>query len=279
MIYTKVIFGITPDNKINREILIAILSQSQFESFEETEDSVVAFCPGENFSSEQIRELLKNIEFSTEIKSELIPDQNWNEVWEKNYFKPLLIAEKCLVRAPFHTQYPKSEYEIVIEPNMAFGTGNHETTTLMAEEILRLDMQNKSVLDMGCGTGILAILASMHGAKKITAIDNDRWAFEGTIENARINNISNIETYLGDASLLKNQQFDIIFANIQKNIVTRDLPIYSKVLKPGGRMLLSGFYQHDVSDIREVTQPLNLKETGLHEKNNWVVNSYQKSGQ
>ncbi|HBL78233.1 MAG: ribosomal protein L11 methyltransferase [Bacteroidetes bacterium GWF2_42_66] len=277
MIYTKVSFIITPDNEINREILVAVLSQTEFESFDETDESVEAFWPGENFTPEAVIPLIQDLNFDVEMKDEIIPDQNWNEVWEKNYFKPLLIAEKCLVRAPFHTEYPEAEYEIIIEPNMAFGTGNHETTSLMAEEILKLDVSGKTVLDMGCGTGILAILASMRGAEKVTAIDIDHWAFEGTVENARVNKIANIEAALGDASLLVDQQFDIIFANIQKNIVMRDLPVYNNVLKPGGQILLSGFYKNDVPDVRNVAEGLKLKQIGLQEKNNWVVNSYQKA--
>ncbi len=276
MIYTKVSFTLTPDTEMNREILVAMLGQSDFESFDETENSVDAFWPGQNFSPETIQPIIEEIGFVVTIAHEIIPDQNWNEVWEKNYFKPLLIAEKCLVRAPFHTEYPEAEYEIIIEPNMAFGTGNHETTSLMAEEILKLDVTGKTVLDMGCGTGILAILASMCGAEKIIAIDIDNWAFEGTVENARVNNISNIEAHLGDASLLTNQQFDVIFANIQKNIVTRDMPFYYQVLKPGGLILFSGFYKNDVPDVLKIAESLGLKQVGLQEKNNWVVNSYIK---
>ncbi len=276
MIYTKVTFTISPDTETNREILIAVLSQTDFESFDETVETVEAFWPGENFTTETVTYLLQDLEFQVEMKQETIPDQNWNEVWEKNYFKPLLIAEKCLVRAPFHTEYTNAEYEIIIEPNMAFGTGNHETTSLMAEEILKLDFHGKTVLDMGCGTGILAILASMRGAEKVTAIDIDRWAFEGTIENTRVNKISNIEALMGDASLLTDQQFDIIFANIQKNIVMRDLPVYNQVLKPGGQILLSGFYVTDVPDVQKIAEGTGLVPIGLQEKNNWAVNSYRK---
>lgn len=276
MIYTKVSFSLNPDNEINREILVAVLGMSEFESFNETDEAVEAFWPGESFAPELISESIAELGFTTELTHEIIPDQNWNEVWEKNYFKPLLIAEKCLVRAPFHTEYPEAEYEIVIEPNMAFGTGNHETTSLMAEEILKQDMQGKTVLDMGCGTGILAILASMRGAEKLTAIDIDSWAFEGTVENARVNNIKNIEAHLGDASLLTNQQYDVIFANIQKNIVTRDMPAYCQVLKPGGIILFSGFYNNDVADVNKVAESLGLQQIGLKEKNNWVVNTYIK---
>jgi len=276
MIYTKVSFKITPDNETNREILIALLSQSKFESFDETDDLVEAYWPGEDFTVTQIEPFTEHAGFSIEIKSEIIPDQNWNKIWEENYFKPLLIAGKCLVRAPFHTEYPHAEYEIIIEPNMAFGTGNHETTSLMAEEIMKLDLSGKDVLDMGCGTGILAILASMRGAEKITAIDIDRWSYEATVENSRVNKTGNISAFQGDASLLDAQKFDVIFANIQRNIILRDLPAYNKVLKTGGTILLSGFYKQDVPEIQKVAGELNLQQTGLQEKNKWVVNIYTK---
>ncbi len=277
MVYTKVSFKVKPDNETNREILVAVLSQTDFESFDETEETVEAFWPGEEFTPETILPHMQNLSFEFEMIHEIIPDQNWNEVWEKNYFKPLLIANKCLVRAPFHTGCPEAEYEIIIEPDMAFGTGNHETTSMMAEEILSLDLSGKTVLDMGCGTGILAILASKRGAAEITAIDIDKWAFESTVENAKVNKVANIEASRGDASLLTGQQFDIIFANIQKNIIIRDLPVYTRVLNPGGSILLSGFYRDDVPEVKAVAKELGLSQTGLHEKNNWVVNSYRKA--
>ena len=154
---------------------------------------------------------------------------------------------------------------------MAFGTGNHETTTLMAETILEQNYTGMTVLDMGCGTGILAMLASLRGAEHVTAIDIDHWSFESTVENARLNNINNLEAQLGDASLLGTQQFDVVFANIHKNVIVNDLPAYRKVLKPGGQLLLSGFYQTDVEDILNVARPLGLEQLALKENNNWVV--------
>ena len=141
---------------------------------------------------------------------EVIKDRNWNEVWEKNYFKPLIIGNECVIRAPFHDEYPKARYEIIIEPNMAFGTGNHETTTLMLEAILAENVQGKKILDMGCGTGILGILAAMKGAAEVTAIDISEWAFSGTKENAAYNNIKNLTVYQGDARFAgrRNIRFD-----------------------------------------------------------------------
>jgi ribosomal protein L11 methyltransferase len=154
---------------------------------------------------------------------------------------------------------------------MAFGTGNHETTTLVAEQILDMDLTGKKVLDMGCGTGILGMLASLKGAKSVVAVDIDKWSFESTVENARLNNIANIEARLGDAGLLGSEQFEVIFANIHKNVIVNDLPVYESVLQSGGQLYLSGFYNHDMPDVKQKAESLGLIETGFREKNNWVV--------
>jgi ribosomal protein L11 methyltransferase len=159
---------------------------------------------------------------------------------------------------------------------MAFGTGNHETTTLVAEQILDMDLAGKTVLDMGCGTGILGMLASLKGAKSITAIDIDTWSFESTVENARLNNIFNLEAKLGDASLLGSETYEIIFANIHKNVIINDLPVYARVLHPGGKIYLSGFYTQDMPDVKAKAESLGLVEKGHQEKNNWVVYSFEK---
>ena len=276
MNYTKISFQLEPDNAENREILIAMLSDLPFESFDETEELVMGYIPGETVNLDEIREITSSLPFSVDTESEMIPDQNWNEVWEKNYFKPLLIGGRCLVRAPFHTEFEPAEFELVIEPKMAFGTGNHETTTLVAGQILNMDLNGKTILDMGCGTGILGMLASKKGAKHITAIDIDNWSFESTVENARLNNIENLEARLGDAGLLGNETFDIIFANIHKNVILNDLPAYEKVLQTGGKLYLSGFYKHDMPDVKEKAESLGLQETGFQEKNNWVVYGFEK---
>jgi ribosomal protein L11 methyltransferase len=276
MNYTKISFKLTPDSEENREILVAVLSDLAFESFDETDDLVLGYVPGESFDFDEMNEITSALPFSVETENEMIPDQNWNEVWEKNYFKPLLIGGRCLVRAPFHTEYEPAEFELVIEPKMAFGTGNHETTTLVAKQILDMDLTDKTVLDMGCGTGILGMLASLKGAKSITAIDIDNWSFESTVENARLNNIFNLEAKLGDASLLDSESYDVIFANIHKNVIINDLPAYEKVLQSGGKLYLSGFYTHDMPDVKAKAESLGLIETGVHEKNNWVVYSFVK---
>lgn len=276
MDYQKAIIKLQPDNELNREVLMAVLGDAGFESFVENETSVEAYIQAPLWNGSLLDNADFNEMFSIEWADEFIPDQNWNEEWEKNYFKPLLIADRCLVRAPFHTEYPKAEYEIVIEPKMAFGTGNHETTSLMVESILGMELTGKNVLDMGCGTGILSMLSSMMGAKCITAIDIDSWAYESTVENCQLNNCDNVKALLGDAALLGNECFDVVFANIHKNILLNDMPKYVEVLTDGGVLFMSGFYLSDIDDITNKAQSLGLKYMRHIVKNNWTVAVYSK---
>ena len=279
MDYNKVTINIIPHEEWLRDVLTAQLGEIGFDSFLETETGVEAFIPAMNYHEDNFFEVIKSFdeEFIFEVNCELIKSQNWNEVWEKNYFKPLVIKDECVIRAPFHTDFPKAKYEIVIEPNMAFGTGNHETTSMMVETILENDMENKTVLDMGCGTGILGILASMKGAKKVTAIDIDEWSFTGANENTLLNNIDNMVVKQGDAGLLGSDKFDIIFANIHKNVLMNDMPAYFEVLKPEGILIMSGFYTEDIHDIKSKAENLGLKDNGFKTKNNWVAASFKRS--
>lgn len=278
MDYQKVTITITPFQGWLRDILNAQLAEIGFDSFMELEDGFDAFVPAENYSEENIKSVLKAFkdDFSFDVKTEFINDQNWNKEWEKNFFKPLVIGGECMIRAPFHTEYPNAEYEIVIEPNMAFGTGNHETTATIIESILQNDLTGQTILDMGCGTGILSILASLKGADFITAIDIDKWSYEGTLENAELNNIKNIEVKLGDASLLGKESYDLIFANIHKNVLLDDMPAYYKVLNEGGTLIMSGFYTEDIPDIKAKAESLGLQDAGFVEKNNWTAHSFTK---
>ena len=278
MDYQKITIQITPFQEWLRDVLNAQLAEIGFDSFVETENGFEAFIPANTFSEENLNTVLETFsgDFSFEVQSEFIADQNWNKEWEKNYFKPLVIGGECMIRAPFHTEYPDAKYEIVIEPNMAFGTGNHETTATIIESILQNDLTGKTILDMGCGTGILSILASMKGAKQITAIDIDKWSYEGTCENAALNKITNIEAKLGDASFLGNEKYDLIFANIHKNVLLNDMNAYHSVLNNGGTLIMSGFYTEDINDIVTKAEELGMENAGFVEKNNWVAHSFTK---
>lgn len=278
MDYYKVEIRITPFEEWLRDVLASQLAETGFESFVETEGGLEAFVPAPQFNEGELEFVLSAFEddFHFSVHKELIKSRNWNEEWEKNYFEPLVINDECVIRAPFHKEFPTAKYEIVIEPNMAFGTGNHETTSMMVETILELECKGKSVLDMGCGTGILGILASMRGAEKVTAIDIDNWSFSGATTNAEVNKISNMDVKLGDASLLGSENFDLILANIHKNVLLKDMPAYEKVLLPGGILVMSGFYNEDLREITEKAISIGLKPAGFKTKNNWVAAGFRK---
>jgi ribosomal protein L11 methyltransferase len=278
MDYIKVTIKITPFQEWLGDVLNSQLADVGFDSFVEIENGFEAYIPANLFEEEKVNEILSKFgnDFLFETESEFIKDQNWNTEWEKHYFKPLIIGNELLIRAPFHTEYPNAKYEIIIEPNMAFGTGNHETTATIIESILKNNLTGKTILDMGCGTGILSILASMKGAEQITAIDIDKWSYEGTLENAQLNNIKNIDIYLGDAGLLGEKSFDLIFANIHKNVLLNDMQAYFNVLNAGGTLIMSGFYTEDIPDIKAKAESLGMKDAGFVEKNNWVAHSFLK---
>ena len=247
-IYLAYHFLIEP-KELGSEILIAELGEKPFESFMETENGFSAFIQKDLWTKNLLNDiyLLRSPEFVISHTIEEIDQVNWNEEWEKN-FEPIDVDGKCHVRAPFH---PKSNanFDIIIEPKMSFGTGHHETTHMMIQHLLETDITNFKTLDMGCGTAILAILAEMKGAKPIDAIDIDNWCYQNSIENAERNNCIEIAVYEGDAALLKNKKYDLIIANINRNILLNDMQQYVDCLNQKGILLLSGFYTEDIPFI------------------------------
>jgi ribosomal protein L11 methyltransferase len=205
-----------------------------------------------------------------------IAEKNWNEVWESN-FEPILIDGKCSVRAPFHKKPENVLYDIVIEPKMSFGTGHHETTSMMISLLLESEVKGKKILDMGCGTAVLAILAEKEGAKELIAIDNDEWAFRNSIENIEKNSSIAIKVLLGDSTLLKAESnFDFIIANINRNVLLEDIPHYSKCLKSKGYLLMSGFYKEDIEIIKNKALQFQMEMKRYILNNNWAATVFQK---
>jgi ribosomal protein L11 methyltransferase len=252
------------------DILIAELGEIGFESFVENEDGLSAYIQKADWNSQILKgiQILNSNEFEINYSYEEIDQTNWNEEWEKN-FNPIVVDGVCSVRAPFHEK-PNTIYDIVIEPKMSFGTGHHETTHMMIQHILKNDFKDKSVLDMGCGTGVLAILAEMKGAKPIDAVDFDNWCYVNSIENVERNNCKHITVIEGDASILINKKYDIIIANINRNILLNDMAVYASCLNKKGILFLSGFYKEDIPMIQQACEKHMLKFTEKLERNNWV---------
>jgi len=268
-----------PETEEQVEILIALLSAIGYESFEEQTNHLIAFIKEDEFSKETITEIdyVRSCDDKGELKVELLQDKNWNEVWESNY-PSVVIDGRCYVRAPFHDLKPEVDYEIVIKPKMAFGTAHHETTAMILEFILNNDFKDRKVLDMGCGSGVLAILASLKGAVSLVAVDIDKWSFDNTLENCEINNVDNVEVQQGGAEILKRwSNFDIIFANINKNILLRDMKYYSDSLIEGGSIYFSGFYKDDLIDIVAEAEKYGMNLIENLEKNNWVAAKFIKN--
>ncbi|WP_304142119.1 50S ribosomal protein L11 methyltransferase [Mesoflavibacter zeaxanthinifaciens] len=253
------------------EILIAELGYAGFESFVETEEGVTAYIQKEEWNHNILEDIqiLNSDEFDITYTHEDIEQTNWNAEWEKN-FNPIVVDDVCAVRAPFHEKFD-TEYDIIIEPKMSFGTGHHETTHMMIQHILQNDFKDKSVLDMGCGTAVLAILAEMKGAQPIDAIDIDNWCYLNSLENVERNNCKHISVYEGEASLLKDKNYDIIIANINRNILLQDIATYAKCLNTNGSLFLSGFYEEDIPLIEKECNANNLQHLKTLKRNNWVA--------
>lgn len=247
----------------------------RFESFEPDASGLTAYInvkagDAAAITAEALQDFpIEDVKF--DISSELVKGQDWNEEWEKNYFQPIVIGEKCVIHSSFHHDIPEAEYDIVIDPKMAFGTGHHDTTSQMVGHILDADMAGKTVIDMGTGTGILGILASMRGASEVTGIEIDEPAYENAIENVRLNG-ADMKSIHGDAaSLSEVEPADFFLANINRNIITGDMERYAARLKKGGKMFLSGFYEEDIPIVEEAAARFGLHEVSRRVSNRWAA--------
>ncbi len=259
------------------DIFIAELSEIGFESFVENPDGLTAYIIQEAFSQEHFDgiQLFENELFEISYSKSIIAQQNWNAQWEQN-FRPIQVDEECIIRAPFHEK-KKVTYDIIIEPKMSFGTGHHETTKMMLKHIMNNDFKSKSVLDMGCGTGVLAILAKKCGAKNVEAIDIDPWCYENTLENIERNNCDDIVAKLGDIHLLAENTYDIILANINLNVLLKDIKRYSESLKKNGLIFMSGFLAGDLDGLSEAAQNAGFNFLGVEQMQEWTSAVYRKS--
>ncbi len=274
--------GCVVDMETATDVMASLLCDIGYESFEPDGHGVTAFVRKDAFDDEALKAVIAEFPlegFMITCSMQTVEGQDWNREWEKNYFKPIVVGKECVIHSSFHTDIPVCTYDIVIDPKMAFGTGHHATTSLIIERLLAMDLKGESVIDMGTGTGILAILAAMRGASPVTAIEIDPAAEINARENVRLNNHPEIDVRLGDASLLAGVPAAGLFiANINRNIITADLPAYSSALRAGGTMLLSGFYEDDIPVIMEVASTLGLSEKGHTVKgDNWACLELQKS--
>jgi ribosomal protein L11 methyltransferase len=273
MNYYELLFTTITTEDYQQDLLINTLGEIGFDTFEEVDFGFKAYIPSAEFDQDKLNEALflyKDM-FSFSYEITLIPQKNWNEIWESN-FEPIEIGNKIFVRATFHQPKPEFPYEIVIDPKMAFGTGHHQTTTMMLELMLENNFENKKVLDMGCGTGILAIMACKLGADEITAIDYDPICYASTIENTQLNHIVNVKAICGSKEVIPQEKFDIILANINRNILLDQLPHYQEAIKSGGEIYLSGFYEApDLSIISDEASKLGLKYLDHKKNKDWVA--------
>lgn len=285
MDYKAINFNITPFSEEIADILIATMSSIGYEGFQYTDTGFTAYITCEQFEEERIQklEILQSlaVDYQIDWNFSVLQDRDWNLEWEKN-FTPIVVDNRILIRAGIHPTIPGIDYDIIIEPKMSFGTGHHPTTTLMLETLLDFSgqMKGKRVLDMGCGTGILSILAAKLGASTVTGIDIDEWSYRNARENIENNQLQNIQIKIGNAGLLeKEKEFDFILANINRNILLTDMPFYERCLKDGGILIMSGFYTQDLPSIRQKAAELGMTYGGQKMKQNWVAVSFTKNKQ
>lgn len=275
MKYLEFNFQTEPCTETVNDVLSAVLADAGFDSFVENNTSITAYIPAALYDEQTLKAAIAYFPIeNTKIQYTFLEaeDKDWNEEWEKNFFQPIIIDDRCVIHSTFHNNIPQMEYDILINPQMAFGTGHHETTSLIISELLNSDLTDKSVLDMGCGTSILAILARLRGAKPITAIDIDTWCVENSKENIELNKVSDITVLLGDAAIINDRgPFDIVIANINRNILLNDMKYYVARMNPGAEIYMSGFYVEDIPMIKEEAEKLGLTFEHYKEKNNWAA--------
>lgn len=272
MNYQEIQLTINPNTEIHRDVLSALLAEIGFESFVESEQGLAAYIPENLYSENQLSSVLGDLplpDLSVQYQEVYIENKDWNEEWEKHFFQPIIIDNQVVIHSSFHKDIPALKYDIVIDPKMAFGTGHHATTALMVSCLLETDLRKKAVLDMGCGTAVLAILAAMKGAQPVRAIDNDEWAYKNALENIRLNKTFDIQVELGDANLLGKETYDFIFANINRNILLNDIPAYVKCMRPDSSLFLSGFFKEDVMIIVETGKKYGLELVSEKEDGGW----------
>lgn len=276
MNYIEVIVTVEPKEQ-GSEVLIAELSELGFESFVDADNGFSAFMQENKYCENELKTLFLNYStvFKINYHSKTIPQQNWNEQWESS-FQPIEVDGKCYIRAPFHESKKSFIYDVIIEPKMSFGTGHHYTTQLMIQKLMKLNILNKPLLDMGCGTGVLAILASLMGANPLTAIDTDEWSYENCIENLQKNNIFNVIVHKGNAEILAGKLFHTILANINKNVLLMDMQVYIQTLEKDGNLILSGFFETDVDQLNFKAIELGMKLSEKVVNNQWTMLHYIK---
>lgn len=275
MKYLEFDFHTSPSTETANDILAAVLGDAGFESFVEQPNGIKAYIQKNLYLEDTVKEAITGFPLpgtKIEYTFEEAEDKDWNEEWEKNFFQPIVIDHRCVIHSTFHHDIPKAQYDIVINPQMAFGTGHHETTSLIIGELLNADLEGKSLLDMGCGTSILAILARMRGAAPCTAIDIDEWCVRNSLENIVLNNVDGISVLQGDAASLNGKgPFDVIIANINRNILLNDIKQYVQCMRTGSELYMSGFYTDDIPAIRTEAERYRLKYIHHQEKNHWAA--------
>ena len=280
MKYFEFIFHTEPCTEVVNDVLSAVLGEVGFESFVEQEGGIAAYIQTALYDEEALKSALDSFPLADTTLTytyKEAEDKDWNEEWEKNFFQPIVIGNRCVIHSTFHHDVPQAEYDIVINPQMAFGTGHHETTSLIIGELLEAGLQGKALLDMGCGTSILAILARMRGAAPCTAIDIDEWCVRNSLENIELNHVDSISVFQGDASILPDKgPFDVVIANINRNILLNDMKHYVARMNPGARLFMSGFYTDDIPAIREEAERNGLRFVHQKEKNRWAAVQFEK---